>query len=272
MIKVFLPVKSDILFRLFFADEKNVEFLVGFLKSVLKLPDDDYEAIEISDPHLLRDFAGDKLGIIDVKLKTKSGKVIHIEINLTVTPDLKNRIIFYDAKLITEQIGSGDDYDVVKKVVSIIITEEELIGKSPRYHHRFTFYDMDAGVELSDLIEIHTLELEKLPKESDGTQIYDWACFIAADSEEELDMVAERNPQIKKAVVKYRELTADEKVRDLAERRERERRDQAAREKWAAKKRDFELAQNLLKYGDSIDKIINVTGLTLEEIEGLQNT
>ena len=68
--KKFLLIKSDIMFRLFFADERNLEFLIAFLKSVLHLPDDDYNEIEIVDPHLLRDFDGDKLGIIDVKLKT----------------------------------------------------------------------------------------------------------------------------------------------------------------------------------------------------------
>jgi len=36
----FLPVKSDVIFRLFFADERNVESLIGFLKSVLRLPED----------------------------------------------------------------------------------------------------------------------------------------------------------------------------------------------------------------------------------------
>jgi hypothetical protein len=33
--KNILPVKSDVIFRLFFADERNVEFLVSFLKSAL---------------------------------------------------------------------------------------------------------------------------------------------------------------------------------------------------------------------------------------------
>jgi hypothetical protein len=39
-----------------FADERNLESLVGFLKSVLRLPEDDYGEIEIADPHLLREF------------------------------------------------------------------------------------------------------------------------------------------------------------------------------------------------------------------------
>ena len=128
----FLPVKSDVVFRLFFADERNKESLTGFLKSVLQLPEDDYNEIEIADPHLLSEYDGDKMAVIDVKLYTKSGKVIHIEIQLKVTPELKNRIILYDSKLIAEQIGSGDGYDVINKVISIVITEEKLIGGSPK--------------------------------------------------------------------------------------------------------------------------------------------
>ena len=194
--RAFLPVKSDVIFRLFYADERNQEFLVSLLKSMLRLPDEDYNEIEIADPHLLREFEDDKLAVIDVKLHTKSKKVIHIEIQLKVTPELLKRIIFYEAKLITEQIGSGDDYDAIKKVVSIIITDENLISVSPRYHHRFTLFDSDAGVEFSDMLEINTLELRKLPPGADGTELYDWAKFIDAETEEELTMIAERNPQV----------------------------------------------------------------------------
>jgi predicted transposase/invertase (TIGR01784 family) len=265
--KIFLPIKSDVIFRLFFADERNAEFLIGFLKSVLRLPEDDYNEIEIADPNLLRKFAGDKLGIIDVKLKTKSKKIIHIEIQLSVTPELRERIIFYDAKLITEQIGSGDDYDIIKKVISIIITDEKLIPLSERYHHRFILYDPDAKVELSDIIEINTLELCKLPEGADGTPLYDWASFIAAESEEELKMIAERNPQIRRAAVKLVELSADERARDLYERREKERRDERARMRGVK----FDIAKNLFLTNLTTDEISNATGLTYEEVESLRS-
>ncbi|MCL2831806.1 MAG: Rpn family recombination-promoting nuclease/putative transposase [Treponema sp.] len=137
------------------------------------------------------------------------------------------------AKLITEQLGSGDKYKTLQKVISIIITDEDLIQNSPRYHHRFVFYDSEAAVEFSDIIEIHTLELKKLPERDDGTELYDWAKFIAAETEEDLKMAAETNPQIKKAVVKLQELSADERARDLFERREKGRRDMESRERWA---------------------------------------
>ena len=141
-----------------------------------------------------------------------------------------------------------------------------------RYHHRFTFYDPEAGVEFSDIIEIHTLELRKLPKGTDGTELYDWAKFIDAETEEELTMLSERNPQIGRAVVKLRELSADEKARDLYERREKARRDMAAREKWAVKKSKFEIAGSMLAAGEPIEKVTSYTGLTQDEVENLRTT
>ena len=171
--------------------------------------------------------------------------------------------------MITEQIGSGDDYEVIKKVISIIITNEKLIPLSARYHHRFIFYDPDAGVALSDLIEINTLELSKLPERADGTPLYDWARFIAAESEDELKMIAERNPHIGRAVVKLVELSADERARDLYERREKERRDISSQKKWAFMQAQFKIAKNMLRRNRSINKIVEDTGLTLEEVENL---
>ena len=273
--RAFLPVKSDVIFRLFYADERNEEFLIGLLKSMLNLPEDDYHKIEIADPHLLREFESDKLAIIDVKLYTKTRKVIHIEIQLKVTPGLRKRVILYDAKLIAEQVGSGDDYEAIKKVITILITDENLIEASRKYHHRFTLYDADAGVEFSDILEIHTLELGKLPKNTDDTELYDWAKFIDAETEEELVVIEQRNPTIKKAIVKLRELSADEEARSLYERREKARRDRAMEMRWARKQGvqegKIETARNAFQMGMSIDDIIKLTGLVREEIERIRS-
>jgi predicted transposase YdaD len=72
---------------------------------------------------------------------------------------------------------------------------------------------------------------------------------------------------VRKAVVKYRELTADERTREMYERREKARRDAAMHERWAIKK----IAMNLLEDGDSVERVIKITGLTFEEVEELRN-
>ena len=122
------------------------------------------------------------------------------------------------------------------------------------------------------MIEINTLELGKLPENSDGTALYDWAKFIDAETEEELDMLAERNPQVGKAAVILRELSADERARDMFERREKGRRDAADREKGALKKQAIEFTRNAINLGLDTDAIIKLTGLTREEIEALRDT
>ena len=67
------------------------------------------------------------------------------------------------------------------------------------------------------------------------------------------------------------ELSADERARDLYERREKARRDIAAEKKWALKQQQFEFAKNLLKRNRPIDEIMEDTGLTVEEVENLRN-
>ena len=273
----FLPVKYDVIFRSFFADERNEDDLIDFLKSILRLPDSEYESIVITDPHLLPDYVGDKYAVIDVKLHTKTRMVIHIEVQLKVPPSMRNRVIYYNSKLITEQLGESDQYDKIQRAITLVITDEIIVPNSDRYFHRFTYSDLDAGVEFSDLKELYTLELGKLPTEPDGTIRYDWAKFIDAETEEELDMVAQRNPQIKRAAVKLRELSADEKTRDMFERRVKGRRDEAmfadgARAEGEQKGRADEkilFARRLLNRNRPIEEIIEDTGLTREEIESL---
>jgi len=71
----FLPPKNDVVFRLLFGDKRNGDLLRDFLQSVLTLPADDFGEITIVDPHLLRKHPDKKLGILDLKAKTKSGKI-----------------------------------------------------------------------------------------------------------------------------------------------------------------------------------------------------
>ena len=279
MTRDFLPAKSDVVFKLLFGDERNADLLMDLLRSVLDLPADEYDELAIADPHLLRNAADDKLGILDVKLKTKSGKVIDIEIQVALTPEMKERIVFYISKLVTEQIGNGDDYDAVKQVIGIVITDFALIECRTKYRHRFTLYDKSDDTEFTNLIQVHTLELPKLPKESDGSGLWTWLRFIGAERKEELNMLAQTKPEIKKAVGVLMELSADERARMLYESREKARRDEASRMKGAKKKgreeglkdgreeRNAEIARNAFAMGLSVARIETLTGLSAAEIE-----
>jgi len=260
-----------VIFKIYFADKRNIEFLTDFLKATLPIPADEYDELIVVNPHLVRDFADDKLGIVDVKLKTVSGKTIHIDIQVTPFPHMKSRIAYYDAKMITEQLGKGEDYKNIKQVISIIITEDEFIPDSPNCHHRFTMYDKENGIELTDIVEVHTLELCKVPAEPEDNRLYNWLRFIKAEEEIELEVVAQRDPIIKKAVLKLMELSDDERARMLLEKREMERMDESVRKSWAIEQNSIEIARKLIKMNLSEQQIIEATGLTKKEIESLKD-
>ena len=116
-----LSPKNDFVFKLLFGEPKRLNILKAFLQAVLDLPAEEYDRLVIVDPHLHRESPDDKLGVLDVKIHTTTGKVIDVEIQVKPHRRIWERILFYAARLITEQLKSGLPYKEIKKAISIII-------------------------------------------------------------------------------------------------------------------------------------------------------
>ena len=180
------------------------------------------------DPTLAREYPEGKLGILDIRLRTASGKSIDIEIQLNRVTEIHARMVYYACRMITDQMGSGGDYLDIKRSICILITDFALFRENKRYHSRYRLYDIDTELAFTDLLEVITLELPKLPQDSDGTARWDWLRFMGARRQEELEMLAEKNPQVCKAVAKLMELNADERARLIADSRQKLRWDIAS--------------------------------------------
>jgi predicted transposase/invertase (TIGR01784 family) len=285
MTRLAYTARNDAIFKMIFGDGRDIDLLTAFLQATLDLPAEDYEEVTIADPHLARESPEDKLGILDVKVKTRSGKVLNVEMQLCDQPQMRERIVFYLARMVNEQIGPGDDYWSIKRSICILIADFVLVPENERYHNRYTLHDPATGSEFTDLLEVNTLELPKLPQDEDGTPLWDWLKFLSAQEKEELTMLAEKNPQVKKAVVKLLSLSEDERARMLADSREKLRRDISAQVR-AGEKRGWEggreegleeglekgklsVARNLLGLGQPVDMIVQVTGLSREVVQSL---
>ena len=227
-----LPPKNDLVFRLLFGSEESKNILSGILKAILDMPDDEFEILSITDPHLLPEYDGDKLGILDIKIKTKSGHYLNVEMQVDLVKGLGFRIEFYNAKMLVEQMKSANLYSTMKRNISILIINEIMFPESNSYHHCFERYDIKNKVKFPGTTEIHTLELPKLPKDSDKTALWEWMYFLSAEKEDEFEMIAEKNSVINEAVIKLEVLSKDEKARLLYESLEKKRRDEAAREEY----------------------------------------
>ena len=96
--------KIDFVFKLIFGDEKHKEITAAFLAAVLKIPGEELVGIEIINTELLREFKEDKKGILDVRVKTRDGRQINIEIQILPTEFMPERTLFYWSRMYVSQI------------------------------------------------------------------------------------------------------------------------------------------------------------------------
>jgi predicted transposase/invertase (TIGR01784 family) len=274
-----LSPRYDVVFKNIFG-EKNIAILADFLMAVLDLPADEYQNIRINDPHLLRRHKNDKLGILDLRIVTKNGKSVAVELQVAPQPSIWKRMEYYNARLLTDQADSGDDYDKINRAISILISYPILIKENKEFHYNFVKHDIRTNITYPDSSEIHMLEVQKA-KDAEESPLVNWLRFFAAVTEEEFSMVAQTRPAIAEAwgVVQY--LSGDEEARRLAEYEEMARRDEVDRRKGAyqeglqegrqegLQKGLFEAAKNLLRMKMPVDDIVKATGLTLDEVKQL---
>lgn len=143
---------------------------------------------------------------------------------------------------------------------------------------------------LTDVLEIHFVELNKERDEYNNSKLAQWIEFLKADSEEVLKKMAETNSDIKKAFDILMTMSQDKETRALYLSREMALRDELSRiaEGRAAGKEEgraegraegkaegleekaIEIARNLLDVLDD-ETIALKTGLTVERVADLRN-
>jgi predicted transposase/invertase (TIGR01784 family) len=264
--KPLLSPKNDFVFKLIFGDTKNPDILIDFLTTILDLPSEEYEQIRLVDPHLLKENRTGKLGVLDIKVQTKNGHLIDIEIQTAEHRWLRERIVFYLSRMTAEQMREGEGYCNVRKSFIILITDFTFIYDNDDCHNRYQQVNKKNGSEFSRLQEINTLELTKADKKVEGTKLGDWILFFNAESEEELMEVAQRNPKIRRAVAIVKRLSEDERAQLIEESLEKARRDEEARF-LTASMNGFEQgeARGMAKGMDAVIALLE-KGLTLPEI------
>jgi predicted transposase/invertase (TIGR01784 family) len=282
--------RNDLVFKQIFGNEKNTEVLAAFLDQVLELPEGDLESVTLGNTHLWGDTWYGKQAVLDVLLTTVSGRMIDVEIQVRVMPNLRERLTFYNARMLSSQPVRGDDYSVLRQAVAIMICGENICA-SEAYHYHFELYDERERESWSDLLQIHILELCKLPAEPDGTGLWEWVKFLNVSTYEELEMAEKLDPMIGEAATVVRHFNEDEEARIQAMMHEKWVRDQTtwrnhARREGLAEGRAEGLAEgraagnreamervalSALASGFEIAQIAALTGLSNDEIRALRD-
>ena len=265
--------KYDFVFKYIFGNEQHKDLLIALLSDVLGVPEEEFAEIEIMNSELLKQFKEDKKGILDVRVKTKVGAQIDVEIQILPTEYMAERTLFYWSKMYTSQIKPGETYDRLKKCVTINIVDFECTPLKKLYSCYHLTED-EEGERLTDLIEIHFLEIPKLFDKDivkdENDPVVQWMEFLDGKSRGVMELLAKKNKDIKKAYDLLQVISKDEKARMLYEARQAEISDQLTRIKSAEEKgenrKSIENAINFLKLGVSEEIVAKGTGISIDKV------
>ncbi len=215
--------KVDFAFKEIMADERA---RIGFLSAVLKVKPEQIKETRILNTYLQKTHEDDKQGILDVRILMNNDTEIDTEIQLAELKVWADRSLFYISKMYTEQIKQGQRYDMFKKCVSISILDFRLFLDTTEYYSCFHIREDKRNTIYTDKMEFHVIELPKLPKEIEESNVLElWVKFISAERKEDFEMIATKNPYIKSAYQQLQIISQDKEKRLEYEAREKAIRD-----------------------------------------------
>jgi predicted transposase/invertase (TIGR01784 family) len=117
--------------------------------------------VEILNPIIEREFEEDKYAILDVRARDAFGNRFNIEIQRTLPTALRERLTYYAAAQLVEQLGAGDDYVALRPSIGICILDAVIFKRIDDLHLDFRLMNEKHRLMLTDHLQIHLLELPK---------------------------------------------------------------------------------------------------------------
>ena len=276
-----LSPKVDFVFKKIFGNEKHPNILISFLNAVIK-PTDLIKSVQIKNTDIEKEHIEDKYSRLDIKAVTNNGEHINIEIQVKNEYNMIKRSLYYWSKMYEGQLTKGQDYDTLSRTICINILDFKYL-KNDNFHNCYRLKEKNTNEELTDVMELHFIEIPKLRKLENSEDISDmleaWITFIESPTSELIDKLEMSLDEIKEAKEELVRLSGNDKERERYEKRFESLLEQNsllanAEKKGIEKGRKegiIEIAKNLILNGLDNDLIIKSTGLSLKEITELRN-
>ena len=156
-----------------------------------------------------------KLGILDVMVELEDGSKVNMEMQVAYFGWWSSRVLFYVSKAYSGQIREGEDYDVLKKCIHVSILDFIHFPQDKKCYRKIAFCDVETGEQYTDLMELHILELKKLPPGDQNEE----------KNRKEFEDMAKTDEYIEEAYDELKKLSMDEQKRMEYEARQKAIRD-----------------------------------------------
>ncbi|NNM60436.1 MAG: Rpn family recombination-promoting nuclease/putative transposase [Legionellales bacterium] len=298
----YLDPKADVVFKKIFGQHPHL--LKSFLNALLPLPvDGQIESLEYLPSEQVPQIPGFKYTVVDVKCKDQYGRVFIVEMQIQWIETFVQRMLFGTSTAYVRQLGKGDDYHLLRPVYGLGLLASTFDKDSSDWYHHYRLAKVDKAHQYLKDLQMIIIELPKFKANtfSDKKLKVLWLRFMSELNANTREVPVEwlEVPEIKEAVElsqeaaysaaeldaydRYWDAVSTEKTLitgKLAEGRlegreegrleGREEGRLEGREEGRLRTQQF-IARKLLAKNVSINEIIALTELSIEEINALKN-
>jgi predicted transposase/invertase (TIGR01784 family) len=279
-----LPLKVDFVFKYLFTNDTAC--LASLVNSIL-FPDGENRILEIQviSSEIIPLFEGGKRTFLDLKTIAKLEKgvddnLIQIELQVHEQTAYIQRSLYYATGLIQNQLKSGDSYFQLRPMIQINILDFDLFPMDTIVS-RFLLKEAKVDHILTDLfqmvyVELSKFRLDRISELKSEQDVWFYLLKNVQNLTEETKMeILSKMPDLKNAFDALELYASDpEKRRDLEERLRADKNfayELAARfEKGVLEgelSKAIETAKKMKAEGFSLEQILRITDLTLEQLK-----
>ena len=286
----FINPFTDMGFKRIFGQEVSKPILIEFLNSLLK-GERQIKDLKFLDKEQIRTSEEDRSLIYDIYCEQENGEHIIVEMQNKSQPYFKNRSIFYVSRAIVEQGEKGAEWNYEYKAVYVIaFLNFDRKDISDEFRCDVTLMDMKKRTPFSDKIRLVYLQLPLFTKEPDDCQntferiiyvlknmdILDRMPWLAKDAvfqrlasiAEVAALSKEERREYDESLRKFRD-TISVMEGQFLEGEEKGRAEAKAEAEAKARQEKLESARKMKAKGFSDDDIVEIIGITPEELKAL---
>lgn len=302
-----MDLKVDFAFKKLFGTEENKKITIVFLNAILKRTGRDaIKEVTFNNVEIIGAYKEDKQSRLDILVTTEEDYQINVEIQFANKYDMVKRSIYYWSQIYGDQIKQGMTYMQLKPTIVINILNFNLLNQTDLFHTTYHLYEDQEKFRIDDVMEFHFIEIPKLLQHWKADRLDPWNDVLARwllllgmvdqrrnyvyeDIYKELEAIAMNDEYLQDAFSSWTEISINPeelsayraRMKEVLDAeafiKEAELREQAAQEKGIEKGigQGIQLAKeenafNLLAIDMDIETVAQVTGLTLERVQALQ--
>ena len=251
--KIAYGMTNDYMFRMVLQSNNNV--LKGIISSMMHVPLDTIDAVEIDNPIELGKYIDDKDYVLGIKVKLNDNSIINLEMQVADLGNWQNRSLSYLCRTF-ENVQKGEDYNSVMPVTHIGFLDYDLFPEEKEFYSNNMLQNVKTGTIYNRNFCLRVLSLNQIElatEEDKKWHIDEWARLFKATTWEELKMIAEKDKVYSDAANSIYEQNSDETVRMMCEaRREAIFHEQYVQNKMEALEKQLSQKDDIISQKDSL--------------------